>query len=1020
MEFLFYLLIIGMLIAVFINFSSLGNQISALRHQLTELQKSVLSLSEHLYQQKSRSSDSDTVQETADQTLNELTIHSKQHDSDTENINQQFDYQTHAVIQASDDAELVDLSVTEIETPPQMPCAANNYNLNTDCLQLNDQNEPVLFTQSEQFAHNPLDDKNVDFDTLTQTNTSYEEVVTEQEAQTCVSESVSDEVTEPEITNAETLTSPTLDPFDSAYKKSTTTSTNPNLLLLAFNWFIKGNVLAKIAIAILFLGLTYLFKYSVEHDVISPELRVLGALVLGIALLVIGWKLKDKRKIYALILQGGGFATLYLTIFAAYRLYELVPMLLAFAILFVICSTSVVFAVVQRAMSLAIIACVGGYLTPILLSNDSGNHVALFSYYLMVSSAILMISISQSWRVLNLLGFLFTFVVSLLWGMSNFLPEFYIECQIFIIANMLIYGILAVLLSIRSDNQEPYQNVIDLILLFGTPLSGFGLQYAITQQWEFGPAFSSLGFGLFYLVGSYIILRLWPTTAKKIALLGLAIGIAFSTLSIPLAFSANLTAALWLFEGTALSWIMLSQKYYRVALLGVAITVLGMISTCISLEYDHLTTASFISLSGITSIILFINGCLWHCYDRNDDIDKMIKILFMVIASIAWILWISICIPLMLDESTPNVAPILFGFTVSTWLWYGVGQKIKWNIIRYAVLALWLVIPLSLFRAYIGYYYLSSFGVWNLVWVLAFVSCYYYLHVANHLIESKAAETMFNTFPIVLHISLFWMILCWLIRETVHWFDSLPWGYEVVKWSIATTIASSIILLFYFLIKRQIMTSLPLIKSYWIIGLMPIVLYISYYLIVGLGMSGQIIYWQYIPIINPLEESAIFALIMLTVWLKFAISYSHIGNKIINTSYFNIPLPNMVLVPLITLTFLWANSVVLRYLSQTFDISWMAYSLWHNNIVQMTASLLWMLTSVILITIGHRYSLRKIWYSGEIIQVIVIIKLIFVDIRELDGLLRAFAFIGVALLMLLIAYLAPLPPKQDNNKQILE
>ncbi|MWN31989.1 MULTISPECIES: DUF2339 domain-containing protein [unclassified Gilliamella] len=1017
MEFLFYLLIIVMLIVVFVNFSSLGNQISALRHQLTELQKSVLSLSEHLYQQKSSSSGSDTVQETTDQTLDELTIQSKQHDSDTENTNQQFDYQTHAVTQESEDADLL---ITE--PPPQIPCAANNYNLNADCLQLNDQSEPVLFTQSDQFAHNPLDDKNVDFDTLTQAHTSYEEVATEQEAQTCASESVSDEGTEPEITSSAELVSPTLDPFDSAYKKVTTTSTGPNLWALAFNWFVKGNVLAKIAIAILFLGLTYLFKYSVEHDVLSPELRVLGALVLGVALLAVGWKLKDKRKIYALILQGGGFATLYLTIFAAYRLYELVPMLLAFAILFVICSTSVVFAVAQRAMSLAIIACVGGYLTPILLSNDSGNHVALFSYYLMVSSAILVISISQSWRVLNLLGFLFTFVVSLLWGMSDFLPEFYIECQIFIVANMLIYGILAVLLSIRSNNKEPYQNVIDRILLFGTPLSGFGLQYAITQQWEFGPAFSSLGFGLFYLIGSYIILRLWTTTAKKIALLGLAIGIAFSTLSIPLAFSANLTATLWLFEGTALSWIMLSQKYYRVALLGVAITVLGMISTCISLEYDHLTTASFVSLLGITSIILFINACLWHCYDRNDDIDKLTKTLFMVIASIAWILWILVCIPLMLDENTPNVAPILLGFTVSTWLWYAVGQKIKWNIIRYAVLALWLVIPLSLLRAHTGYYYLSSFGVWNLVWVLAFVSCYYYLHVAYNLIKNNHIKIDGKTIcplSIVLHISLFWMILCWLIRETVHWFDSLPWGYEVVKWSIATTIASSIILLFYFLIKRQIMTSLPLIKSYWMTGLIPIVLYISYYLIVGLSMSGQIIYWQYIPILNPLEESAIFGLIMLTVWLKFAISYSHIGNKIINTSYFNIPLPNMVLVLLITLTFLWSNSIVLRYLSQTFDISWMAYSLWHNNIVQMTASLLWMLTSVILITIGHRYSLRKVWYSGEIIQMIVIIKLIFVDIRELDGLLRAFAFIGVALLMLLIAYLAPLPPKQDNNKQIL-
>ena len=76
---------------------------------------------------------------------------------------------------------------------------------------------------------------------------------------------------------------------------------------------------------------------------------------------------------------------------------------------------------------------------------------------------------------------------------------------------------LAVLLSIRSiHNKEKYQNIIDLLLLFGAPLCGFGLQYAITQQWEFGPAFSSLGFGLFYLVGAFIIFHLWKSLAKTL------------------------------------------------------------------------------------------------------------------------------------------------------------------------------------------------------------------------------------------------------------------------------------------------------------------------------------------------------------------------------------------------------------------------------------------------------------------------------------------------------------------------
>ena len=805
---------------------------------------------------------------------------------------------------------------------------------------------------------------------------------------------------------------PSQDTFNSSHKQLD--DNEINIAYVFFNWLIKGNIIAKVAIVILFLGLSYLFKYSIEHDYISPEIRILGALLLGIGLLAAGWKLRFKRQIYALILQGGAIAVLYLTIFAAYKLYELVPALLTFVFLVVICSTTILFAILQRAMSLAIIACVGGYVTPILLSDGSGNHIALFSYYLIISTAILVISITQSWRILNLLGFLFTFVVSLAWGINNFTAEFYIECQIFIFANLVIYGVLVVLLSVRSIYTEEYQNIIDMLLLFGTPLCGFGLQYAITRQWEFGPAFSSLGFGLFYLAGAYIILHKWKSLAKTISLFWLTIGVSFITFSIPLALSANWTALLWMFEGTALTWIMLTQKYYRVALFGALITSLGIISAVISLDDNKITPIMFTSLSGISSIILFINACFWHYYGQKTEITRVIKLSYLSISIIVWILWILLSTRLFLDQTPFEISLILLCATASLWLWYFIGRKINWNIMCNGMLLLWIALAVSLFMSHSeSYYYLSEFWVCSLAWIAAFTSCYVYLYKISS--EKTNNNRLVNNHVIFLHISLFWMLLGWLVRELIHIFDALPWGYEVIKWSLMATIACSIILLFYFLIKRQYITSFLLVKSYWTIGLLPLIGYIVYYLIAGLSMSGQIIYWSYIPIINPLEESAIFSLLMFSVWIKLMPNYVQFDNKTTNSGILNIPLPNLILVSLMTLTFLWGNSVVLRCLSQIFDITWNAYTLWHNNIVQMTASLLWMLSAVILIAIGHCYSLRKIWYSGQLIQITVIIKLIFVDIQETDGLLRAFAFIGVALLMLLIGYLAPIPPKQNDE-----
>ncbi len=1003
MEFFFYFLIIVLFIAVFANFANLKQQITALQSQLTELQQQLLSFTQQLYQ-----SDKTHVEKENDTTQEESVLNTPsipQNETNFIEIEQEMVQST--VNMHSDEIEENSSESVTAELEIIQPLKPSHQQETFSNLALNEQNEPVLPDTTGQS----------DFESIVESPLSVEHDEAKVETLTIIEQAFSAQNTEPD--NQPEIKQASSDPFESYHKYTRRNETNIGYSL--FNWLIKVNIITKIAIIILFLGLTYLFKYGIEHQrhYLSPEVRILSALILGISLLAIGWKLRLKRQIYALILQGGAIAILYLTIFAAFKLYELIPALITFAILVVICSSSILFSILQRAISLAIIACVGGYVTPILLSDGSGNHVALFSYYLMISTAILIISITQSWRILNLIGFTFTFVVSLVWGIQSFTPEFYKECQIFILGNLVIYGVLAVLLSIRSiHNKEKYQNIIDLLLLFGAPLCGFGLQYAITQQWEFGPAFSSLGFGLFYLGGAFIIFHLWKSLAKTLSLYWLAIGVSFITLSIPLALSANWTATLWMFEGTAITWIMLSQKYYRTALSGTLIMSLGIISAAISLENNQLTPTLYTSLLGISSIILLVNACLWHQYGQKTEVTKLIKSFCLSIAVVVWILWILLTIPLFLQQIILQIPLILLCFTVSFWLWYFIGKKINWNIICHGMVLLWAVLAISLLKSHaVSYYYFSSYWPCNLAWIAAFISGYIYLYKIQ---DSKInSNTSINNKLILLHISLFWLLLIWLAREIFHVFDILSWGYEVIKWSLLATIASGITLLLYILIKRRYITSLSLIKSYWSIGLLPLISYMAFYLIVGLGMSGQIIYWPYIPIVNPLEESAIFSLIMLCVWLKLTINYLQIENKITNFANFKVPLPNLILILLVVLTFLWANSIVLRCLSQTFDITWSTFTLWHNNIVQMTASLLWMLSAVILIAIGHRYSLRKIWFCGQLIQIIVIIKLIFVDIREIDGLLRAFAFIGVALLMLLIGYLAPLPPKQ-NNESVVE
>jgi uncharacterized membrane protein len=104
-------------------------------------------------------------------------------------------------------------------------------------------------------------------------------------------------------------------------------------------------------------------------------------------MLGIGWRLRVSRPGYALIVQGGGVGLLYLTLFAAFRLYQLLPAALVFILLTAMAILSALLAVLQDSRSLAAMAVTGGFLAPLLASTGGGSHVMLCSPWIYRCSA---------------------------------------------------------------------------------------------------------------------------------------------------------------------------------------------------------------------------------------------------------------------------------------------------------------------------------------------------------------------------------------------------------------------------------------------------------------------------------------------------------------------------------------------------------------------------------------------------------------------------------------------------------
>jgi len=491
-------------------------------------------------------------------------------------------------------------------------------------------------------------------------------------------------------------------------------------------FFTDGNVVVRVGIVVLFFGVAFLVKYAAEHSMFPIELRLAGAAFGALLLIGAGWRLRQRRTVYALLLQGGGIGIFYITVFGAAKLYHLLPMGMAFGLMVAIVALSSALALLQDSRSLAAFGLSGGFLAPVLTSTGGGSHVMLFSYYALLNAGILGIAWFKAWRELNLLGFAFTFVIGSLWGLRYYVPQHFATTEPFLILFFLFYVAIAVLFALRSPLK--LRGYVDASLVFGVPVVGFALQAGLVRDFEYGMAWSSLALALFYII---LASALWRRRIDGMRLLTeafLALGVAFATLTIPLALDGRWTAAAWALEGAAMLWIGIRQQRLLPRIAGLLLQLGAGFSFMLVVGRE---TGSMPVLNGIClgSVLIALAGLFSSFFLQRytERLREQEQPLHWLMLGWGLLWWLGAGMH-EIDRFVPwahrfNTTLLFITVTAAAllWLW----RRYDWRNLRYPLLLLlpgMALLSLNVFLGSLSRHFFADWGV--LPWLLAFAVQY--------------------------------------------------------------------------------------------------------------------------------------------------------------------------------------------------------------------------------------------------------------------------------------------------------
>ncbi len=646
----------------------------------------------------------------------------------------------------------------------------------------------------------------------------------------------------------------------------------------------------------------------------------------------------------------------------------------------------------------------------------------LFSYYLVLNAAIAWIASRKAWKLLNLVGFFFTFAIGTAWGVMRWEPSLLASTEPFLIAHVALYLWICVgysrQLAALATPRLPY---VDGGLLFGLPIAAFGLQAAMLRHVPYGLAASAAVMSAVYLLlGRW----LWRTLGERLRLLTegmLALGVVFLALIAPFALDDRWTAAAWALQGAGMVWVALRQRRAWALGFGLLLQLLAALRYWAEVpavgEGLPFANAAFLgtlllalaALANARSLSLAAEASPAQAPEGTPAMDQVwVRSVLHLLHGLLLALGVLHLVAggelqlQALDWAVPDLEQRRVGwFALLALLGEGLHARLRWPALAWPARALLGLAMLGSLGEAFGAWWAPA-GGWARWWPEGLLEAARLLAIGiwvlrrlDQGVAGRPARGSLAVEPLALG----WYAL--LQGALLGYAIGAHFIQRHEAWTPALVLVAPCLLCFAAL--RRWPAAWPVAphpQAWWRGFVLPwLGLGALWVLGVNLLADGGMAPLPYVPLLNPVDLGhALLALLALRTWQVATMESTRRALMLSGGAA----------------AFVWLNGLLVRSLHQ-----WAGSPMWldgafDSGLVQMSLSVLWATLALAAMGVAARKaglaSARALWLAGAALLGVVVAKLLLIDLSHTSALQRIGSFMGVGLLMLVIGYLAPLPP----------